>query len=156
MTYHQRLQEYFHQYEQEQAEGRPTQLTDVAAWMVKNKLWSMRPADVVQRCADDLSRALREEYKTDEMGRRYRVNHAVRSKQGTFWAELDTAPRSHMEKAFAQRRRQVIGDCVQLKTDVDVYNDMNSEVEPINLVLDFTEDVREEMAVRGHEKDDAA
>ena len=61
-----------------------------------------------------------------------------------------------MEKAFAQRRRQVIGDCVQLKTDVDVYNDMNSEVEPINLVLDFTEDVREEMAVRGHEKDDAA
>ena len=49
-----------------------------------------------------------------------------------------------MEKAFAQRREQIVGDCVQLKTDVDVYNDMNrgKQVE-IQLVLDFTEDVIE-------------
>lgn len=48
-----------------------------------------------------------------------------------------------MEKAFNQRREQIIGDCVQLKTDVDVYNEMNTEQPPIQLVLDFTDDVAE-------------
>jgi hypothetical protein len=49
-----------------------------------------------------------------------------------------------MEKAFAQRREQIVGDCVQLRTDVGVYNDMNRGKQPsIQLVLDFTADVEE-------------
>ena len=53
-----------------------------------------------------------------------------------------------MEKAFAQRRDQIVGDCVQLKTDVDVYNDMNRDKQPeIQLVLDFADDVAERQAV---------
>ena len=32
-----------------------------------------------------------------------------------------------MEKAFTQRREQIVSDCVQLKTDVDVYNDLNDD-----------------------------
>ena len=49
-----------------------------------------------------------------------------------------------MERAFAQRREQVIGDLVQLKTDVDVYNDLNTGQRPkIQLVLDFADDVAE-------------
>ena len=31
----------------------------------------------------------------------------------------------------------------QLKTDIDVYNDLNKHEEPIQLVLDFTDDVAE-------------
>ncbi|HKX00428.1 MAG TPA: hypothetical protein VJN43_22005 [Bryobacteraceae bacterium] len=54
------------------------------------------------------------------------------------------APHDHMEKAFAQRREQIVGDCVQLKIDVDAYNDMNTEkATQVQLVLDFTEDVVE-------------
>jgi hypothetical protein len=53
-----------------------------------------------------------------------------------------------MEKAFAQRREQVIGDLVQLKIDVDVYNDLNCGKKPeIQLVLDFTDDVAERQIV---------
>ena len=53
-----------------------------------------------------------------------------------------------MEKAFGQRREQIIGDCVQLRTDVEVYNDMNSGKHPaIQLVLDFTDDVAERFAM---------
>ena len=48
-----------------------------------------------------------------------------------------------MEKAFSQRRRQVVGDCLQLKTDVDVYNDQHHDADPIPLELDFTRDVEE-------------
>jgi hypothetical protein len=83
-------------------------------------------------------------------GRRYRVNHAVRiTKSGvqyTFWATMGFAPHDHMERAFAQRREQIISDCVQLRTDVDAYNDMSKE-SPIQLVLDFTEDVAERQVI---------
>ncbi len=58
------------------------------------------------------------------------------------------APRQHMEKAFQQRREQIVGECVQLKTDVDVYNDINTHEEPIQLILDFTEDVEERLIWR--------
>lgn len=60
-----------------------------------------------------------------------------------FWGELDRAPRAHMVKAFAQRRRQVVGDCAQLKTDVDVYNGKHDDQPLIQPVLDFTDDVGE-------------
>jgi hypothetical protein len=48
-----------------------------------------------------------------------------------------------MERAFAQRRQQVVGDCHQLRIDVDVYNDRHPEDTPIQLVLDFTRDIEE-------------
>ena len=149
-TYSQQMQNYFHEYTETHG-GEPAQLTDVAAWMLKNELWKMPPADVIHRCAEELARALREEYRVDEKGRRYRANHAVRQKQGTLWADLDNAPRAHMEKAFAQRRKQIVGDCFQLSTDVEVYNDRHEEDEPINLVFDFTDDVEEMKALREDE-----
>ena len=103
-----------------------------------------------------MAKALREEYATDAKGRRYRVNHAVRiTKAGiqyTFWAMLGDAPRGHMQKAFIQRREQIVGDCVQLATDVEVYNEMNGEQPPIPMLFDFRDDVAER---RGLE-DDAA
>ena len=46
-------------------------------------------------------------------------------------------------QSFAQRRQQIVGDCVQLKTDADVYNDRRKPAEPIQTVLDFTLDVME-------------
>ena len=64
--------------------------------------------DPLAKLAEDMATALREEHATDEQGRRYRVNHAVRvSKAGvqyTFWAIMKDAPRDHMQKAFIQRR----------------------------------------------------
>ena len=59
------------------------------------------------------------------------------------------APHSHFEKSFAQRRQQIVGDCLQLRTDVDVYNDKRLPVEPIQIVLDFTLDVEELMHAHG-------
>ena len=50
---------------------------------------------------------------------------------------------AHFVKSFAQRRQQIVGDCVQLATDVDVYNDKRRPTEPIQIPLDFTLDVAE-------------
>lgn len=63
-----------------------------------------------------------------------------------------------MEKAFAQRRELIIGDNLQLKTDVDVYNDVYRGKNPeIQLVLDYTEDVaeREELLKMKNRRDAA-
>jgi hypothetical protein len=47
------------------------------------------------------------------------------------------------------RREQIIGDNVQLKIDVDVYNDMIRGKHPeIQLVLDYTDDVAERQIMK--------
>jgi hypothetical protein len=145
-NYNEQMQNIWKKYE-EAGMPIPAQPRDVAAWAIQNKLWEPKKADVISRCAEDLSKALREEYRVDKKGRRYRAKHAVRvyesGIQYTLWADIDSAPRSHMEKAFAQRRKQVVGDCYQLKTDVDYYNDAYSSDNPIQIVLDFTQDIEE-------------
>jgi len=76
----------------------------------------------------------------------------------TFWGVMGHAPHAHMEKAFAQRRELIIGDNLQLKTDVDVYNDVYRGKNPeIQLVLDYTEDVaeREELLKMKNRRDAA-
>lgn len=159
-TYNEQLQNFWKMYSQEAGKDAAVNAHDVAAWAYHKKLWQPRATDVIGQLADDLARAWREEYRTDERGRRYRAKHAVRTSQGgkqmTLWADMNTAARSHMEKAFSQRRHQIVGDCVQLKTDVDVYNDQHKVDEPLQVVLDFTKDVEEAQIMQGIESEQAA
>ena len=137
------------EYEQahDHASASAREVVDWAVSLGKLALPRVDPRDVL---ASQMSRALREEYATDNQGRRYRVNHAMRvTKNGvqlTMWGILGFAPHSHMERAFTQRREQVIGDLVQLDVDVEVYNEMNPDQVPIQLVLDFSDDVAERRA----------
>lgn len=150
-TRDERLQRLFHRYESEHGHM-PTGTRPAVEWAVSSGLLDLPEVDPYDVLASQMASALRAEIQTDAKGRRYRVNHAVRIShngvQLTFWAMMGYAPHDHMEKAFAQRREQIIGDCVQLKTDVDAYNDMiNGKESAIQLVLDFTDDVAErEMA----------
>lgn len=151
-TYNEQLQRIWRQYEEEHGRAAAS-ARDVVVWGVSKGLISLSHRDPYDQLAEDMSRALREHYSTDARGRRYRLNHAVRvyknGVQITFWAMMDFAPRSHMEKAFTQRREQIVGDCYQLKVDVDVYNDLNSGQPPLPLVLDFTDDVEERLQLEG-------
>lgn len=122
---------------------------EVAAWAYRNGLHKPNLKTVIDAIAADISQVFREEYRTDELGQRYRAKHAVRSKQGnktmSLWADIDDtrAPREHFVRSFAQRRQQIVGDCFQLKTDVDVYNAKDPSQQPIQIPLDFTYDVEE-------------
>jgi hypothetical protein len=46
-----------------------------------------------------------------------------------------------MEIAFQQRRHQIVGDCRQLKADLDSYNDNYNAGEALQMVFDFTNDL---------------
>jgi hypothetical protein len=145
-TYNEQLQRVWHEYEKELGYI-PASLRDALKWGVAQGMIETPIPDPYDKLVEDMSRALREEYATDRLGRRYRVNHAVRVTKGgiqlTMWAIIGNAPRAHMQKAFIQRREQIVGDCVQLSTDVEVYNDINKEQPPIPMLFDFRDDIAE-------------
>lgn len=145
-TYNEQLQNIWHAFEHEHG-YMPASAREAVKWGAARGMIEVPAPDPYDKLAEDMARALREEYGTDSMGRRYRKNHAVRVTKGgvqhTMWAIMGNAPRSHMHKAFIQRREQIVGDCVQLATDVEVYNDLNKDQQPIQMLLDFRDDVEE-------------
>ena len=125
----------------------PTTTRDVAAWAILNDRWKPQPSALVTQCADQISRAMREEYRTDPQGRRVRAKHPApvyqNGKQMVLWDDISTASPGHMRAAFQTRRRQIVGDCHQLKTDLDSYNDNHNNGQPIQMVFDFAQDLQE-------------
>lgn len=146
LTYNEQMQRIVSDYRRQGGEW-PTTTRSIAAWAISGKLWLPRHEAMISECAEDLSRAMREEYVTDPQGRRVRAKHAARISSGgeqtVLWADIRTAEPKHMQIAFQQRRRQIVGDCKHLKTDVDSYNDNASPPEPITMVWDFTDDLAE-------------
>ena len=125
----------------------PVEPAEFATWAVRGRRWQPSSEAAIGLCAEQFSRAMREEYTTDPKGRKVRTKHAVRIKQNNrqtvLWDDLRTAPHSHMVRAFQQRRDQIVGDCRQLKNDVDSYNESHLDKPAIQLVLDFTLDMEE-------------
>jgi SpoVK/Ycf46/Vps4 family AAA+-type ATPase len=125
----------------------PVSLDEVAAWAIERGLYRPAPRDIVKICRDALADSLRQEKRVDAKGRKYRAKHSIRAwiegQQLSLWADIDTAPRSFMEKSFGQRRKSIVDDCFQIKQDVDHFNDEHLEEEPIQMIIDFTDDVAE-------------
>ena len=145
------MQEIVKKY-RESGQSWPVTSKDIASWAVREGLWVAPRFSQIDACARELSEAMREEYFTDPQGRRVRKKHAMREtkvlpdgkhRQLTFWLDIEDADPGQMRTAFQQRRMQVLGDCRQLKTDVDSYNDNNKHGSEIQMVFDFTEDLAE-------------
>lgn len=148
-AYSNQIKLYLERYKKEVGDDGLIDAHSIAEWAYNNGLHKPNTKTIIDAIASDISQAFREEYRTDKNGQRYRAKHAVRSKNGSktlsLWADIDDeqAPRDHFVRSFSQRRQQIVGDCYQLKTDVDVYNAKDSSQEPIQVVLDFTFDVEE-------------
>lgn len=125
----------------------PASAKAMADWAIATGRWELPAAAVRSRCADDIASAMREEYMTGTKGRRVRLLHpAPFLTDGTremIWDDIRTAPRDHMQLSFQHRRHGIVGDCRQMKVDVDSYNDAHKDAEPIQIVFDFTMDLAE-------------
>lgn len=152
-TFNEQMQFYYHKYRQETGILEPISLHPVAKWMIDNGYWKPQPHALVQRCAEQLATALREEYHTDDQGRRVRTNHAVRvplkerGEQGQLWEwdDIRTASRDYMELSFQQRRQNIIHDCHQLMIDAASFNENGhlGDKGPIQLSFNFSADLAE-------------
>lgn len=127
----------------------PAKSRAIARWAIENNQWKPCNVSIQKMCARDISSAMRDEYHTDAQGRRVRTKHAAKfpgeepGEGMTLWGDIITSPREFLERAFSQRRSQIVGDCSQLKTDVDSFNDNRAANDPIELLLDFSDDVAE-------------
>jgi hypothetical protein len=145
-TYNEAIQQMVRRY---QAAGQPwpTTAREIAEWAIRTKHWAPHPSTIVSQCADQIARALREEYITDPQGRRIRAKHVARVPRGgeqmSMWDDIRHAPPNFMATALQQRRQQILGDCQQLKADADSYNDNWNSGAPVQLVFDFTADLEE-------------
>jgi hypothetical protein len=128
----------------------PATRMQMARWIIRNNRWTRGEESLVKLCARDIAEALREEFLTDPQGRRVRAKHAAKfpapgteDGQKTLWDDIRTAVRPFMERAFQGRRGQIVGDCVQLNTDVNSYNENKCPDKPIPMLFDFRDDVAE-------------
>jgi hypothetical protein len=101
---------------------------------------------VEAKCAEDLADALRSEHAYDPQGRKIRTKHAAMDpahpEQGVLWADIRTASEDHMRRSFEMRRAQIVGDCKQLKLDMDSYNENQMPRVLIQMSFDFTDDLQ--------------
>ncbi|MDR6530594.1 hypothetical protein J2800_001330 [Caulobacter rhizosphaerae] len=130
--------------------NQPVSLDDVADWALGNGLFTPRPQDIRKICRDAIAEGARSQKRFD--GKRwYRAKHAVKTSIGgiqlNLWADIDkNASHSFMSKSISQRRRSIADDCYSLKMDSDHYSEANPQLDPIQPVLDFTDDVAEREA----------
>ena len=151
MTYTEQLQKIVADY-RSAGQQWPATAHEMAEWAIAEEKWHPQRGAMVRKCAEEIAAAMREEYFTDPQGRKVRTKHVARYGEGKcqipLWEDIRSASREHMEIAFQQRRQQILGDCRQLKTDVDSYNENYSTVDPIQMVFNFTEDLAELELVR--------
>jgi hypothetical protein len=144
--YKNQLQRIIKEYRQD-GQAWPASTSDIARRAIGTERYDLPKQTINKICARELAQAMREEYITDPKGRRVRAKHPAKVKsegeQKTIWDDIRTAPRTFMEMAFANRRNHIVGECRQAKTDVDSYNDAHPTERPIQMVLDFTQDVEE-------------
>jgi hypothetical protein len=128
----------------------PASKTDIARWGYRQGKLQPHPSAIIKQYAEDIGRAMREEFITDPQGRRVRVKHAAPYESAGetefLWDDMrSTHPgtREHMARSFQHRRQQIVGDCRQLKFDIDSYNENWNASAPIQTSFDFTRDLAE-------------
>lgn len=124
----------------------PASAEQMAEWAVAQARFQLTRGMAVSQCKEKIARAMRLEHTRDKRGRSIRKYYAARvredGQQVMKWDDLN-ADRPFMEVSTANRRNQILGECRQLKTDVDSYNERLCPEEPIQVSFDFTIDLEE-------------
>jgi hypothetical protein len=161
MTRNEQLQSMIQLYKAETG-SKTVDMEDVADWAIRRGATLPKPKSARELLVAQLADAARAEYRQDsKTGLSYRANHALRGtrtdgKQYTLWVDIEDATRPQMLWSLSNRRQQMVGDAVHLKIDEMIWNDRHPTAEPIQLIMDFTDDVEERLNSPGFGAGDAA
>lgn len=150
MTKNEQLQRLIQLYKTETG-NKTVDMELVANWAIGRNVSLPKPKTAKELFVAQLSDAARAEYRQDtKTGLSYRANHALRAsnkdgRQYTLWVDIEDATRPQMLLSLSNRRQQMVGDAVHLKIDEMIWNSKNPNEQPIQLVMDFTEDVEERL-----------
>ncbi len=139
---------------QKEVSADPTDLRDIGAWARSKRLWAPRPVDIDASFAREMAEVLREQVRIDKDGRKYRafIPARERGKDGLplfKWADIDVAPRSHVEKGVQWERRQIANDCFALAMKIEHYTATHPDEDPLQTSFNFEEDIEEMKIARG-------
>ena len=124
----------------------PATSEQVAEWAVAKDRFNITRGMAVAQCKEKIARAMRLEHVKDSKGRSVRKYYAARIKENgqmtMKWDDLN-AERPFMVISGSNRRNQILGECKQLKNDLDSYNERVCPSDPIQVEFDFTVDLEE-------------
>lgn len=150
MSYNEQMQKIWKMFTQEH-DKEPVTINECFQWAKEKGLWHPKPLDVEKIFQKEMANALRKEMRTDPSGREYRAMQSVKTLRGgvqlNLWQDTDLASRNFMEKAVQQRRKGLVDTGHKIKRDVDHVNEYRFQDDPIQLVLDITEDIEEREAL---------
>lgn len=161
MTRNEMLQGLIHRYKSETG-AKALDMDEIAEWAIERGARLPKPKSPKEIFSAQLADAARAEYRVDgKTGLSYRANHAIRTRtnagqQRTLWVDMDDATRAQMLYSLQSRRQQMVGDAVHLKIDEMIWNDRHSAEEPIQLEMNFTDDVEERLNSPGYGSGEAA
>jgi hypothetical protein len=132
----------------------PATARQIGGWAIHQGQWKAPIKNQIDQCAEEIAAAMRLEYYTDPQGREVRKKHPYRiveelpdgkCTQRFLWIDMEDPKLKHDEAEMALQygRKLIVGDCKQLKTSVDSYNDNNKHGKYIEISFDFAEDMEE-------------
>ncbi|MFZ0498659.1 MAG: hypothetical protein WAM52_05970 [Steroidobacteraceae bacterium] len=118
------------------------------ATLAKGMGWKMpRPKSDIELLAEKFADAAQSEMKMDDdLGQPYRVYHAIpvdgSGQMNLFvYVDIDEASRNQMLKSAVHRREQMVSEGVKLTNDLDHWNRVNPDKDPIQLPMDLAFDI---------------
>ncbi|MGH6811620.1 MAG: hypothetical protein ACREDM_04525 [Methylocella sp.] len=124
----------------------PASAEQIAEWAVEQERFHLTRGMAISQCKEKIARAMRLEHVKDKKARSIRRYYAARLRDNgqlvMKWDDLNAA-RPFMEASTANRRNQILGECHQLKNDVNSYNERRCPEEPIQVEFNFTVDLEE-------------
>jgi hypothetical protein len=121
----------------------------LAAWAIQQSRWEPPRRSKIDLCAKELAEAMRLEMEVDPQGRTVRAKYCAKITekdtegkltQRTLWFDRNAEP-DLMHRSLQQRRDGILGDCKQLRTDKDSYNENNSHGVKLQLSFNFETDL---------------
>jgi len=145
----------FIRYYKEKTGNTEIDMHDVARF-AKNMGWEMpKPqsdVDMLAKLFTDDAQAEREVDKAS--GLPYRVYHAIPATGQPslfYYVAIDDATRPQMLKSTVNRREQMVSDGYQLTLDLEHWNRLNPDKEPISLPMDLQMDIDIRKASEGNQ-----
>lgn len=124
----------------------PASKTEIGEWAVANDRYQLTRGMAVSQAAERIGRAMGLEHVRDRKGRSVRKYYAARIREnGQLVMKWDdwNAERPFMEVSSANRRNQILGECRQLKDDMDSYSERHCPDEPLQTDFNFNIDLEE-------------
>ncbi|MGX5799659.1 hypothetical protein ACWGS9_00235 [Bradyrhizobium sp. Arg314] len=116
------------------------------AEFAKSMGWKMpTPPSEVELLARQFADDAQAERKYDKnTGKPYRVYHAIPASGQLnlfLYVDIDEATRNQMLRSAVNRREQMVSDGYNLTLDLDHWNNVNPDLEPISLPMDLALDI---------------